>query len=30
MQKFSLQTHTLGFDVRNSEEEMLWQAQALG
>ena len=30
MQKFSLHTHTLGFDGRNSEEEMLLQAQALG
>lgn len=30
MQKFSLHTHTLGFDGRNTEEEMLQQAKALG
>lgn len=30
MQKFSLHTHTLGFDGRNSEEEMVAQAQTLG
>lgn len=30
MQKFSLHTHTLGFDGRNTEEEMLVQAQNLG
>lgn len=30
MQKFSLHTHTLGFDGRNTEEEMLSKAQSLG
>ena len=30
MQKFSLHTHTIGFDGRNTEEEMLTQAVALG
>ena len=30
MQKFSLHTHTLGFDGKNTEEEMLLQAIALG
>ena len=30
MQKFSLHTHTLGFDGRNNEEEMLQKAQTLG
>jgi len=30
MQKFSLHTHTLGFDGKNTEEEMLSQAIALG
>lgn len=30
MQKFSLHTHTIGFDGHNSEEEMLAQATTLG
>ncbi len=30
MQKFSLHTHTLGFDGRNTEEEMVLKAQSLG
>lgn len=30
MQKFSLHTHTLGFDGRNREEEMVAQAEFLG
>ena len=30
MQKFSLHTHTLGFDGKNTEEEMLSQAMSLG
>lgn len=30
MQKFSLHTHTLGFDGRNTEEEMLIKAKDLG
>lgn len=30
MQNFSLHTHTLGFDGRNTEEEMLRKAQDLG
>ena len=30
MQKFSLHTHTIGFDGRNTEEEMLSTATELG
>ena len=30
MQKFSLHTHTIGFDGRNTEEEMLARAKQLG
>ena len=30
MQKFSLHTHTIGFDGRNSEEEMVRRAEELG
>ena len=30
MQKFSLHTHTLGFDGQNTEKEMLAKAQELG
>ena len=30
MQKFSLHTHTIGFDGRNTEEEMLRRAEELG
>lgn len=30
MQKFSLHTHTLGFDGQNTEEEMVARAEALG
>ena len=30
MQKFSLHTHTLGFDGQNTEEEMVAQAKSLG
>lgn len=30
MQKFSLHTHTIGFDGRNTEEEMLVKAKELG
>lgn len=30
MQNFSLHTHTIGFDGRNTEEEMLRRAEALG
>ena len=30
MQNFSLHTHTIGFDGRNTEEEMLQKAEKLG
>ena len=30
MQRFSLHTHSLGFDGRNTEQEMLAQAEPLG